>query len=127
MQELKANMQVQWMCEMQTRLWAEVEVHQVVLQKDMHKIMKDYVNAETKAMESVKDKEMVELKSQLDACKNDVSVAMDKESQKSREAIAAMEANVVKVITLGIEQQEGMEDVSRETAWYTDCSTRNLG
>ncbi|MCO5556282.1 hypothetical protein L7F22_009828 [Adiantum nelumboides] len=48
-------------------------------------------------MRATNDKEIAELKVQVEACKQEVSTVVENEIQKSKEAIAAMEASVSKV------------------------------
>ncbi|MCO5611383.1 hypothetical protein L7F22_065636 [Adiantum nelumboides] len=48
-------------------------------------------------MRATKDKEIAELKVQVEACKQEVSTVAENEIQKSKEAIAAVEASVSKV------------------------------
>ncbi|MCO5594797.1 hypothetical protein L7F22_048831 [Adiantum nelumboides] len=65
--------------------------------KDMLKLVKEGLQAEGKAMRVTKDKEIAELKVQVEACKQEVSTVVENEIQKSKEAIAAVEASVSKV------------------------------
>ncbi|MCO5552524.1 hypothetical protein L7F22_006036 [Adiantum nelumboides] len=48
-------------------------------------------------MRATKDKETAELKVQVEACKQEVSTVVENEIQKSKEAIATVEASVSKV------------------------------
>ncbi|MCO5582601.1 hypothetical protein L7F22_036499 [Adiantum nelumboides] len=65
--------------------------------KDMLKLVKEGMKAEGKAMRASKDKEIAELKVQVEACKQKVSTVVKNEIQKSKEAIAAVETSVSKV------------------------------
>ncbi|MCO5590647.1 hypothetical protein L7F22_044620 [Adiantum nelumboides] len=81
----------------------EGKIH-VFMAKDMLKLVKEVLKAEGKAVRATKDKEIAELKVQVEACKQEVPTVVENEIQKSKEAIAAMEASVSKV-------QENVEEV----------------
>ncbi|MCO5603790.1 hypothetical protein L7F22_057942 [Adiantum nelumboides] len=111
MHTLGVSMYAKWKEEMQTyegksqkEMIAQLKAESVLLEgkihacmaKDMLKLVREGLKAVGKAMKATKDKEIVELKVQVETCKQEVSTAMENEIQKSKEAIAAMEASVSK-------------------------------
>ncbi|MCO5563631.1 hypothetical protein L7F22_017278 [Adiantum nelumboides] len=74
----------------------EGKIH-AFMSKDMLKLVTEGFKAEGKAMRATKDKEIAELKVQVEACKQEVSTVVENEIQNNKGAIDAVEASVSKV------------------------------